>query len=258
MTVSVARRGPIFEITLDRPKANAIDAETSRHLGAVFTEFRDDPAMRVAILTGAGDRFFSAGWDLKAAAAGEGFEADFGPGGFGGFAELPGLHKPVIVAVNGFAVGGGFELALAADFVVAADSAQFFFGEVAVGIIPDSGSIRLPRMLPPVIANDLLLTGRRAGAAELMRWGLINEICPRRILMERAGSLAEQLASAAPLAVAAVLETIDVTRHLSIPDAYAALRSGGVPSYLAMMESEDAREGPAAFVEGRPPEWKGR
>ena len=110
MSVVVERNGPVLEVTIDRPKANAIDAATSQEMGAAFEEFRDDPALRVAILTGAGDRFFSAGWDLKAAAEGEDYESDYGPGGFGGFPELPNLNKPVIAAVNGLAAGGGFEL----------------------------------------------------------------------------------------------------------------------------------------------------
>ncbi|NNC44234.1 MAG: crotonobetainyl-CoA hydratase [Acidimicrobiia bacterium] len=256
MTVSVDRRDGIFEITLDRPKANAIDAATSRALGSAFVEFRDDPAYRVAILTGSGDRFFSAGWDLEAAAHGEAIEADYGEGGFGGFAELPGLNKPVIAAVNGMAVGGGFELVLAADFVVTADTAEFFFGEVAVGIIPDSGTIRLPRMLPPALAKELLLTGRRMGAEEAVHRGLVNAVCSRDRLMDSARELADRLASAAPLAVAAVLEAMQTVGHLSIPEAYHALRDA--PSYQAMLGSEDALEGPRAFAEGRDPVWRGQ
>jgi len=258
MSVVVERNGPVLEVTIDRPKANAIDAATSQEMGAAFEEFRDDPALRVAILTGAGDRFFSAGWDLKAAAEGEDYESDYGPGGFGGFPELPNLNKPVIAAVNGMAVGGGFELALAADFVVASEDAQFFFGEVAVGIIPDSGTLRLPRMLAPALAKELILTGRRASAAELVGWGLVNETCSPASVMVKARELAGHLASAAPLAVAAVLETVRLTHHLSLLDAYSLLRSGSISAYQAMLASEDAQEGPRAFAEGRSPIWKGR
>ena len=138
-TIRAIRRGSTLEVTLDRPKANTIDAATSRKLGAVFSGFRDDPDLRVAIFTGAGERFFSAGWDLAAGAEGEDYESDFGPGGFGGFAELPGLDKPVIAAVNGMAVGGGFELVMAADLVVAAEHATFFLPEASIGLIPDAG-----------------------------------------------------------------------------------------------------------------------
>lgn len=117
-SLHLTRNGSILEITLDRPKANAIDAKTSFEMGEVFLNFRDDPQLRVAIITGAGEKFFSAGWDLKAAAEGEAPDADFGPGGFAGLTEIFNLDKPVIAAVNGYAFGGGFELALAADFIV--------------------------------------------------------------------------------------------------------------------------------------------
>lgn len=121
-SLHLTRNGSILEITLDRPKANAIDAKTSFEMGEVFLNFRDDPQLRVAIITGAGEKFFSAGWDLKAAAEGEAPDADFGPGGFAGLTEIFNLDKPVIAAVNGYAFGGGFELALAADFIVCADT----------------------------------------------------------------------------------------------------------------------------------------
>ena len=254
--LKIERNGPILEVTLDRPKANAIDAATSREMGEAFAEFRDDPEFRVAILTGGGDRFFSAGWDLKAAAEGEEYEADYGVGGFGGFPELPGLNKPVIAAVNGMAVGGGFELVLAADFVVAADTAEFFFGEAAVGVIPDSGTLRLPRMLAAPIAKELLITGRKRGATESRSMGLVNEVCSRVVVMRKARELAERIVSAAPLAVEAILDGVRATQHLSLPEAYAALRS--LDSYRRMLASEDAVEGPAAFAEGRKPEWRGR
>src|SRR5581483_7230484 len=128
--VKVARRGAVLEVTLDRPKANAIDAATSRIMGAEFARFRDDPDLRVAIVTGAGDKFFSAGWDLKGAAEGEPPDADYGVGGFGGLQQLPGLDKPVIAALNGMAVGGGFELALSADLIVAAEHVRFALPEI--------------------------------------------------------------------------------------------------------------------------------
>ena len=170
--------GGVLEVVLDRPKANAIDAATSRELGQVFAGFRDDPSLRVAVFTGAGDRFFSAGWDLGAAADGEEFEADYGEGGFGGFGELPRRNKPVVCAVNGLAVGGGFEIALAAEFVVAAEHAEFFLPEAGLGIIPDTGAVRLPRILPPAVATEVLIGGRRLDAREAERWGLVNRVVP--------------------------------------------------------------------------------
>ena len=243
---------------MDRPKANAIDAATSRELGTVFASFLDNDDLRVAVFTGAGDRFFSAGWDLKAAAAGEDYEADYGPGGFGGFAELPDRHKPVICAVNGMAVGGGFEIALAADLVVAADHARFWLPEAGLGIIPDAGAVRLPRMLPPVIANEVLWAGRRLDAAEALRWGIVNSVVPGAELMQEAQTLAQRVAESAPLAVAVVMEIGARTAHLSLAEAFARLRSGEMARYEAMLASEDAQEGPRAFTEGRPPRWSGR
>ncbi|MEO1000114.1 MAG: enoyl-CoA hydratase-related protein, partial [Pseudomonadota bacterium] len=147
--VLTERRGRILEITLDRPKANAIDAATSRALGAAFETLAGDAGLSVAIVTGGGERFFSAGWDLKAAAAGEAPDAPQGVGGFAGLTEYWDLKKPVIAALNGLALGGGFELALAADMIVAADHAEVGLPEATIGLIADSGgAIRLPRRLP--------------------------------------------------------------------------------------------------------------
>jgi len=256
--VHTTRNGALFEITLDRPKANAIDAATSRLLGAAFESFRDDTALRVAILTGAGERFFSAGWDLNAAADGEEFESDYGAGGFGGFGELPGLSKPVILAVNGMAVGGGFEMTMAADLVVAADHAAFFLPEAGIGIIPDVGAIRLPRMLPRQLATEILIAGRRVTATEALQWGLVNRVVPGAELMAAARELARRVVDAAPLAVAAILDLMKRTGHLSIEEGLALMRSGDVAIYESMLASDDAQEGPRSFVEKRPPRWTGR
>ncbi len=256
-SLAVTRNGPILEVCLDRPKANAIDAATSRAMGALFSAFRDDPSLRVAILTGAGERFFSAGWDLKAAAAGEAIESDYGPGGFGGLTELHDLHKPVIAAVNGLAVGGGFELALACDLIVAAEHAQFALPEVRVGLLADAGALRLPRRLPRAIAMEMLLTGRRMDAAEALRWGLINAVVPQTEVMAKAREYAAMILQAAPLAVAAVKEVTGATETLSLPEGYALLRSGTLTAYRAMLASQDAQEGPRAFAEKRAPVWKG-
>ncbi len=256
--VRVVADGPVLEVTLDRPKANAIDAATSRELSRVFAEFRDDPELRVAILTGAGDRFFCAGWDLNAAAEGEEFEADYGEGGFGGFGELPGLLKPVIAAVNGMAVGGGFEIVLAADLVVAAEHARFWLPEASLGIVPDTGSVRLPRMLPPAVANEILYTGRRLDAAEALRWGLVNSVVGTADLMTETRALAARVVEAAPLSVAAIHQIRDRTQYLPRAEAFDLLRSGKLAAYEAMLGSADAVEGPTAFTEGRAPRWQGR
>ena len=246
----------VLEITLDRPPANAIDAATSRALYEAFARLESDPELRVGIVTAAGERFFCAGWDLKAAAAGEAAGADQGPGGFAGLTELHGRAKPIIAAVNGIAAGGGFELALAADLVVAAEHADFRLPETGLGIIPDSGGVLwLPRRLPRPLAVELLLTGRPMTAAEACDRGLINQAVPADQLMPAAHALAAQIIRSAPLAVAAVLEVLDATEAGSVADGFAALRSGRLPRYATMLASEDATEGPAAFAGRRPANW---
>jgi len=249
----------VLEITLDRPPANAVAVATSHALYEAFARLESDPDLRVGIVTAAGGRFFCAGWDLRAAAAGEAVDADHGPGGFAGLTELHGRTKPVIAAVNGIAAGGGFELVLAADLVVASEHADFRLPETGLGMIPDSGGVlRLPRRLPRPLAMELLLTGRPMTAAEASGRGLVNRVVPGDQLMPAAHALAGEISRSAPLAVAAVLEVLDATEGCSVRDGYAALRSGTLPRYAAMLGSEDASEGPAAFAERRPPVWKGR
>ena len=253
----IVKEPPVLEVVIDRPKANAIDAATSRLMGQTFQTFRDDSAYRVAILTGAGERFFSAGWDLGAASEGESYEADWGPGGFGGFTELEGLNKPVICAVNGTAAGGGFEIVLAADLVVAAEDAQFLLPEARLGFPPDTGAVRLPRHVPPVVAKEMLLAGRRMDMEEAFRWGLVNQVAPASELMEAARRLARRVCEAAPLATEAILEMIRATSHMGVAEAMAHIRAGKVASYRAALDSSDAVEGPRAFAEKRPPRWTG-
>ncbi len=253
----VVKEPPLLEVVIDRPKANAIDAATSRLMGDVFGAFRDDPAYRVAILTGAGDRFFSAGWDLKAASEGESYEADWGLGGFGGFPELEGLNKPVICAVNGIAAGGGFEIVLAADLVVAADTAQFLLPEAFMGFPPDIGAVRLPRQIPPLLAKEILLTGRRVDMEQALRWGMVNQVVSPGQLMDAARRLAERICEAAPLAVEAILEMIRDTSQMGVADALTHIRSGEVAAYRRALDSSDALEGPRAFAERRSPRWTG-
>jgi crotonobetainyl-CoA hydratase len=257
--VRLQASGGVLTIILDRPRANAIDVDTSHALYAAFARLESDPQLRVGIVTAAGDRFFCAGWDLRAAAAGEAVDADHGPGGFAGLTELHGRAKPVIAAVNGLAAGGGFELVLAADLVVAAEYAQFSLPETGLGMIPDSGgALRLPRRLPRPVALELLLTGRPMSAREACDRGIINQVVPGAQVMPAARALAALIARSAPLAVAAVLEVLDATEAGSVLDGFAELRSGRLPRYAAMLASEDAAEGLAAFAERRPPVWKGR
>ncbi len=257
--VRIEKNGPVWEMTFDRPKANAISQAASRALSDAFVSFRDDHEARVAILTGGGEKFFSAGWDLKAAAAGE--EADDAEieGGFAGLTELWSLNKPVIAAVNGYAAGGGFELALAADMIIAADHALFMLPESTLGIMADGGGfIRLPRRIPRAIANEVLMAGKRMDAQEALRWGLVNQVVPLAELMDAARALAERVCHSAPLSLQGTKAAINATEPLSVQEAYAHVRGGNVPAYDAVHASEDAKEGPLAFSEGRDPVWKGR
>ena len=257
--VKTLRNGAIFEITLDRPKANAINVPTSQALYQAFAEFRDDPSLSVAIVTGGGECFFSAGWDLKSGAEGEAIDADHGPGGFAGLTEFWDLDKPVIAAVNGLAFGGGFELALAADLIVASETAEFALTEVTLGIMADSGGVlRLPKRLPLPIAMELLMTARRMSAREATQWGLVNRVVAPADLMTEARALAQTIAANAPLALKAIKAVIKATLPLDVRQGYAHLRSGAVSAYTEMLTSDDALEGPRAFAEKRKPEWRGK
>jgi crotonobetainyl-CoA hydratase len=259
MSVHREVRGSTLIITLDVPKANAINVATSMELYSAFVELRDDPTLRCAVITGAGERFFSAGWDLKAAAEGEPVDAAHSPGGFAGLTEFFDVGKPVIAAVNGMAMGGGFELALAADLIVAAEHAEFALPEVSIGIVADSGGLlRIPARVPRAIAMEWLLTGRRIPAEEALRWGLLNRVVPGSELLSTALELAEALEASAPLAVAAVLEVTRETEGMRVDEAFRLLREGDLPAYRATLASEDALEGPRAFAEKRPPRWQGR
>lgn len=255
--VRAERRGGTLEVTIDRPKANAIDSATSRALGEAFVGFRDDPELRVAILTAAGERFFSPGWDMKAAADGD--SEEWGPGGFAGLTELFDLDKPVIAAVNGYAAGGGFELALACDLIVTVPDARFSVPEVRVGLVADAGGVlRLPKRIPRALAMEMLLTGRPIDADRAASWGLVNRIVERDELLPTARGLAADIESAAPLSVRAMKAIVTATEELSVEGGYRALRDGSIPAYDRAMASEDAREGPRAFAEKRDPVWRGR
>jgi crotonobetainyl-CoA hydratase len=254
--ICTERRERTLEITIDRPKANAIDSATSRALGEAFAGFRDDPELRVAILTAAGKRFFSPGWDMVAAAAGD--SEEWGVGGFAGLTELFDLDKPVIAAVNGYAAGGGFELVLACDLIVAVPDARFSVPEVRVGLVPDAGGVlRLPKRIPRALAMEMLLCGRPIDADTAARWGLVNRIVAREELLPTARALAADIESAAPLSVRAVKAIVAATEEVSVADGYRALRDGSIPEYDRAMASEDAKEGPKAFAEKRDPVWRG-
>ena len=256
--IHVTKRGRVLEVRIERGKANAIDAATSRVMGDIFAGFRDDPELRVAILTGTGAKFFCPGWDLKAAAEGEAPDSDYGVGGFGGLQELPGLNKPVICAVNGLAFGGGFEIMISCDIIIAAEHATFALPEINSGTVADAASIKLPRRIPFHVAMDLLLTGRRIDAREAKQWGLVNEIVPAEQLMTRARELAQQLAAGPPLVFAAIKEIIRETTHLSIEQAFEQVTRRHLPTVDRLYSSEDQKEGARAFAEKRKPVWQGR
>lgn len=257
--VTVETIGTTALITLDRPKANAVDVPTSLALYAAFSEFEADPQLRVAVLTGGGTRFFSAGWDLKSAAGGEAVDADHGPGGFAGLTEYFTRTKPIIAAVNGLAFGGGFELALAADLIVASSEAEFALTEVQLGMIADSGGVlRLPKVLPMAVALEMLMTGRRMGAAEAERWGLTNRTVEPPEVVSSALELAEDVGNGAPLALRAIREVVSATQTLDVEEGFALMRSGRLDSYQKMLSSADSREGSQAFAEKREPVWQGR
>ena len=256
--VHAERRGMVLEVTLDRPKANAIDGATSRRMGEVFAGFRDDPGLRVAIVTGGGARFFSAGWDLKSVAADGQPDMDFGVGGFGGLQELPDLNKPVVAAVNGMAVGGGFELALSADLIVAAEGARFALPEINAGTLADAATIKLPRRMPYHVAMELLFTGRWMEAEEAKSWGLVNEIVLAGALMARAREIADLLAAGPPLVFAAIKEVTRRCERLTVQEAFDLVNGQTLETVARLYNSEDMMEGARAFAEKRDPVWKGR
>jgi crotonobetainyl-CoA hydratase len=256
--IQVETRGAVLVVTLNRPTANAIDVPTSRLMGETFAEFRDDPALRVAIITGAGDKFFCAGWDLKAAAQGEVADSDYGVGGFGGLQELPGLNKPVIAAVNGICCGGGLEIALSADLILASEQATFALPEINSGTIADAATLKLPRRVPYHVAMELLLTGRWMDAIEAHHWGLVNETLPKDQLIVRANELADTLADGPPLVYAAIKEVLRESEGLAFQRALDQITRRKIPSVDRLYSSDDQLEGARAFAEKRKPLWRGR
>jgi len=270
--VCLDRRGHVLEITIDRPPVNAITNEIGLALHAALETLQDDNDLRVGIITGTGDRIFSAGWDLKEAAkatdslevAADSIET---PGGFAGICENWTLKKPLIAAVNGHAVGGGLEIAIACDIILAADHAAFFLPEMQRGFLPDAGAVQhLGRLIPLKVAVEMMLTGRHMSAQEAQGWGLVHDVVPAADLMDRARKMADQIAAGAPLTLQALKEVLYPMLSVPLPEAFAMTRralttktpgSGPFPIYERMLASDDFMEGARAFSEKRATDFKG-
>ena len=254
---TVAREGHLTIITLNRPEVmNAIHAPASAELAGVFDDFAADPEQWVGIVTGAGERAFSAGNDLKYQAAGG--KMTWPETGFAGLTSRFDLDKPLIAAVNGIAMGGGFEIALACDLIVAAEAAVFALPEPRVGLAALAGGLhRLPREIGAKRALGMILTGRRVSATEGHTLGFVNEVVPQGELMAAAKKLAAQILELSPMSIRASKQA--VYRGLEEPSVAAALKAQNrYPAVSAMFKSADFIEGPMAFAQKRPPQWKGK
>jgi crotonobetainyl-CoA hydratase len=228
----------------------------SRRLNDIWSEFQRDSSLRVAILTGAGEKFFSPGWDLMGAAEGEATDSDWGPGGFGGLNHPRNLDKPIIAAVNGIACGGGFELVLGCDLIVMEEQARFALPEIKVGVVPDAAGIKLRRRIPYHIAVEMLMLGRWMDSSEAKHWGLCNFVVPQGQAMTKAREVAKTLSDGPPLLFPALKQLLKHTEMVAegpafeVHDALAAVQK--------VARSEDLLEGARAFAEKRTPVWKGR
>ncbi len=257
MTVRFAQADGVARITLDRPDTlNAVDVDTEARLQGIWAQLEADPTARVAVLTGAGDRAFCVGADMKSTGkSGLDYWASPRPGGFGGIALRQTLDIPVIARVNGHALGGGFEMMLGCDLVVAAEDATFGLPEPRVGRLPlDGGMTLLPRQLPLKQAMSLLLTGRRIKAAEALAMGLVNEVVPRAELDAAVDRWVADILACAPLSIRAIKQSVQRTAHLTGAEA----QMMRLPAVIACLQSEDGEEGVRAFREKRPPRWTGR
>ena len=254
---TLKHRGTILEITLSKGKANVISAADSRELNEMWEAFRDNPEQRFAVLTGKGEKFFCAGWDLKnVAESGEASDSDYGSGGFGGLNYPRNFNKPVICAVNGIACGGGFEVMLGCDIIVAEEHATFALPEIKVGVLPDCGVVKLRRRIPYHVAVELMMTGRWMDAEEAKHWGLVNHIVPKGQGLDKAREIAEALADGPPLLYPAIKQVLRMTEM--VPENEAFTVHDACSAVEAVNRSEDLKEGALAFAEKRNPVWKGQ
>ena len=257
MSVDLRIADHVARLTINRPdRLNAVDAETEQRLLACWEEIESNRDVRCVVLTGAGDRAFCVGADMKGDdASGLEYWAQPRPNGFGGIALRQTLDVPVIARVNGFALGGGFEMVLGCDIVIASEGAQMGLPEARVGRMPlDGGMVRLQRKLPHNLAMGMLLTGRRIAAGKLSEWGLVNEVAPAGELDAAVDRWVDDVLACAPLSLKAIKQTVLRTAHLSPVDAQALK----LPAVIEALMSEDGEEGVRAFQEKRPPVWRGR
>jgi crotonobetainyl-CoA hydratase len=248
----------VARVTIDRPDVlNAIDAASERELQQIWSEIESNRDVRCVVLTGSGERAFSTGADMKGGSGASGLEYWALPrtGGFGGIALRETLDVPVIARVNGHAVGGGFEMVLGCDVIVAADSATFGLPEARVGRLPlDGGMTLLQRQIPFHLAMGVLLTGKRISAAEALRVGLVNEVVPRTELDATVQRWVDDVLACAPLSVRAIKQVVRRTAQLSAAEARGQL----LPALAEALQSEDSKEGVRAFIEKRKPVWQGK